>query len=302
MSFFAGIGKKKDIEASRSVLPAMDALKRAAAYAEHLTLPEAVGNVRMCVAGADDAGQSTAERSVVNYRGTLRMMGRTAGKSRKTDTPCSLLFFTDGTDAGSLNAGYMAGQCASFLHFLGMESAVLHTVPEGITETLQEGWQFAAALSLDKKYLEENRRADRSSAVSSCIYTENRENWSDELLTFAKSCYPKSFHRIRASRRENWIHFSMKRTARRHGTEAAFEAGMAAANIMAAAEELWVDLEMIKIDADVQEGYLFSVCRKGAGKAADTEMKLQLFDRKSGQENTALSTSLQVKEQKVSYA
>ena len=232
MNFFVGIGKRRTVEKLRSGGPDLDIWNRAAVYAEHLALPVPEGEVQVIAAG------------------------------EKTYASC-LLFGTDGTEESCMNAGYLAGQSASYLRFLGMETKIVKVMPEGVADRAPEDMNFIAALVAEEDGLRERGRRKKAPSELSCIYTETRENWSDELLTFAKARYPKTFRRIRASRKESGIHFVMKRSGRRHAAEEAFEAGLAAANIMTAAEELWVDLEMTRVSASSADGYLFSVRRKG---------------------------------------
>lgn len=236
MNFFTGIGRKHTTLQDRHGMPDIELLNRTVDYAQHLSLPEKDG--------------AASIQSAIAYGG---------------QNAC-LLFYTDGTEAGSMNAGYLVGQSLAFLRFLGVEAVIGRVMPEGVANTPPGEQRFAAALFLEERgsrTIAERRRRNERTAQSPCICTENRENWSDELLSFAKARYPRTFRRIRASSKESWIHFAMKRTGRRHAAEDAFEAGMAAANIMTAAEELWVDLEMVKIRAAASDGYLFSVCRKG---------------------------------------
>ena len=236
MNFFAGIGRKHSTSQDRHGMPDLELLNRTVEYAQHLILPEKRGTATIQAASAY-GGQGAC-----------------------------LLFYTDGTEAGSMNAGYLVGQSLAFLRFLGVEAVIGRVMPEGVLNNPPGAQRFAAALFLEERECRttgERRKGREQTAQSPCICTENRENWSDELLSFAKARYPRTFRRIRASRKESWIHFAMKRSGKRHAEEDAFEAGMAAANIMTAAEELWVDLEMVKIRAAAPEGYLFSVCRKG---------------------------------------
>lgn len=230
MSFWSKIvrKRKKGQQPDGSDLAVLD---RTVSYAGHLPLPAQDGTASLEAAGTEQGSY--------------------------------LLFFADQTEEGCMNAGYLAGQSVSYLHFLGVESERARVLPEELKVAPPKGMHFVAALAVEGRAAAAKHRRKRTVQESFCICTETRENWRDELLAFTREKYPSTFRRIRVSTKESLIHFAMKHRNGHQAEEEAFEAGIAAANIMTAAEELWVDLEMVKVPTAEPEGYLFSVCRKG---------------------------------------
>lgn len=232
MNILARIGKSEAECAAGKVSVQRSVMERAAEYAGRLMLPNPEGHV------------------------TLQLEETEPAK-------VYLLFLTDGTAAGSLDAGYAAGQAAAFLRFQGCEPEIMRGLPGDVLQGFLQKtvpMQCAAGLTFGRKRSGVKHKTEAADRF--CICTEKRENWDDELLAFTKARYPKTFSWLDVSRKESRIYFSGRRISRKHMCASAFETGIAISNVMAAADELWLDLEMVQLEAMLKEKYLFGVCRK----------------------------------------
>ena len=240
MRLFTGIGKKNSEETVQIKCLEKDVLENALLYAEHLDLPE-------------PSGKAIAYLT----------------EQKKKSAYC-IRFLSDGTKAGDLDAGYLAGQVAAFLHFQGNTGIRIHRIQENGRDTGTDTsrndtpWKMRCRAILTSGESEHSGRRKKRmrSQMEPGIYTEKRENWNEELLAYTKLQYPGTYRRLHSSYKDGWIHFSEKRPVGLHSFADAFDAGMAAAQIMAAAEMLWVELELTRKSSDGGADYLFSVRRK----------------------------------------
>lgn len=185
---------------------------------------------------------------------------RQAGK-RNIQTPYYLQFFSDGSQAGCLNAGYAAGQAAAYLKFRGISVPVLDIVPEWLQSCETSGEQCSAVIGFGTQETKSRTAKKASAQELPCIRVE-KEQWCAEILEFIKKqglMRPEYTYMVF---RNGGIHFLLKTTARRHPQQAAVDAGIQIANVMTAAEELWIDLETVKQKEITEEGYLMSVRHK----------------------------------------
>lgn len=249
MRLFAGIWKKKAVDTVPVKCLDREVLKRALHYAEHLVLPEPSGKA-------------------VAYL-TEQKVKRASEKLENEKRYC-IRFLSDGTKAGDLNAGYLAGQISAFLRFQGNAGIRIHKIEEKEKKKITDAakpdtpWKMhcRAVLASGEHEHTGRRRKRMISEIEPGIYTEKRENWNEELLAYTRKQYPGTFRKLNSTYKDGWIHFSEKRPAGIHLLADAFEAGLAAAQIMAAAEMLWVELELSKNTACSDADYLFSVRRK----------------------------------------
>lgn len=214
----------------RSVLEAM------LRYGTQITLPEPSGKLEI---GLQESAQ-----------------GR-----KKGEAPYYLQFFSDNSREGWLNAGYAAGQTAAYMKFCGIGAAVLKEVPEHLQKQ-KDGLACAAVLAFGCKAAGSKRGKGFSSQETSCIRMEPGEQWGEEVLGFVKRHGLTGTEFTHMVFRGGRIHFLLKASARKHPQQAAVDAGILIAGIMAAAEELWIDLEMVKQREITEAGYLLSICRR----------------------------------------
>ncbi len=266
MRKFTGIWKKNSADSEQIKYLERNVLESALLYAEHLVLPEPSGKA---VAYLTEQKRKTA-----------------AGDLENEKRYC-IRFLSDGTKAGDLDAGYLAGQIASFLRFQGNAGIKLHRITENGKNKFGDlpkpdiPWKMNCRAVLTSGEHERTGRHKKHmfSDADPGIYTEKRDNWSEELLAYTRQQYPGTYRRLNSRYKDGWIHFSEKRRAGIHSFADAFDAGLAAAQIMAAAEVLWVELELSQNTACGDTDYLFSVRRKEikkkrmmnlAGTAAET--------------------------------
>lgn len=180
---------------------------------------------------------------------------------KKGEAPYYLQFFSDNSREGWLNAGYAAEQTAAYMKFCGIGAVVLKEVPEYLQQQ-KNGLACVAVLAFGCKAAGSKRGKGTSFQETSCIRVEPGEQWGEEVLGFVKRHGMTGTEFTHMVFRGGRIHFLLKASARKYPQQAAVDAGILIAGIMAAAEELWIDLEMVKQKEITEAGYLLSVCRK----------------------------------------
>lgn len=259
MKLFSGIRKRQSV--IKYGMKPIDAgiLDRVVKYVEHLSLPEASGTVQVQLLEELEKGTGSV--------------------------PYYLLFYTDGTEAGYLNAGYAAGMAAYFLRFQGIRASVLRESPIRLNKTEYTGMRCTGAIAFGNE-LKEKSVYSRSVSEPElpCILKEQREHWIEEVLGFAKEHFSAGMGAVQIIRQDDWIHFVKKPAGRRNSYASMFEAGAAIAGIMAAAEELWLDLAMM----DVQE-ILEETEQIQAVKLEKHSVKNSFTGNRAAQENPFLS-------------
>lgn len=181
---------------------------------------------------------------------------------RNVQAPYYLQFFSDGSLEECLNAGYAAGQTAAYLRFRGIAAVIPDTVPEWLQPKRAEDMHCSVVLAFGGKEAKQKNSKKSLEQEHPCIRIEKEQAWSGEILDFIKKqgmVRPEYTHMVF---RNGSIHFLLKTTARRHPQQAAVDAGIQIANVMAAADELWIDLETVKQKEITEAGYLLSVRHK----------------------------------------
>lgn len=192
---------------------------------------------------------------------------------RNVQAPYYLQIFSDGSSEGCLNAGYTAGQTAAYLRFRGISAAIPDIVPEWLQSKPADPLQCSVVLAFGKGSLKEKNNSRDLQQELPCIRIDNEQAWSGEILDFIKKqgmVRPEYTHMVF---RNGSIHFLLKTTARRHPQQAAVDAGIQIANVMAAADELWIDLETVKQKEITEAGYLLSVRHKDIHHSAAPQIR-----------------------------
>lgn len=176
--------------------------------------------------------------------------------------PYYMQFWAEESRENCLNVGYAAGQTASYLKFCGIPAVILRTVPEELQEHSEktEGMSCVAALAFG--YREPGAKCRRYSEDSLCIRKEAGDKWSEEVLSLAARRRMAASEYTQVICKNGVVYFRLKSTAKKHPLCAAVDAGIVIADVMAAADELWIELEMRKQKEISEEGYLLSLCRK----------------------------------------
>lgn len=176
--------------------------------------------------------------------------------------PYYLQFFSDDSVDGCLNAGYVAGQTAAYLRFCGIAVQISDVIPEWLQDKSARSVCCHSIVMFGGKERKTKNGKSNMQQELPCIRIDNEQSWSGEILEFIKAqgmVRPEYTHMVF---RNGSIHFLLKTTARRHPQQAAVDAGIQIANVMAAADELWIDLETVKQKEITEAGYLLSVRHK----------------------------------------
>ncbi|MDY3250182.1 MAG: nitroreductase family protein [Candidatus Choladocola sp.] len=217
--------RKKTNEISHMVEIDESLLDSVRTFTENLVLPDRDGRIRIRMAAKGNHGnrRRSGERSVYY-----------------------LLVFADGGERNYLNAGYAVGQMAMFLRFRGIEASVLHSLPEWMEKESYEGMKCVAAVAFGMA-VRKQHRSGTSHEDKSCVCSNRKENWYDQVLSYSKKCYPAGVRAVKAVQSDNEVHFLVKTSSSKKAAVYEFEAGVAIASFMEAAEELWIDLELVRI-------------------------------------------------------
>lgn len=168
-----------------------------------------------------------------------------------------LLVYAADLPYAHLNAGYIAGQTLAYLRFFGISASVPNTIPAWIRA--EEGRSCLAAVAFGGKVSQGRKAGGAAAEELPCIYHDYQERWPEEVLKYAKKRFPVSFKAVRVVCEEDRLSIVPRVTAAKKEALVQMEAGLAAARIMAAAEELWIDLSLA--EADGQRCFV-SVCRR----------------------------------------
>lgn len=231
-----------------------DVLERILLFAESVDLPKHPAGIRVKLLDL-----------------TKRQRYGKAGSS-----PYCLLVYSDEQEYGYLNAGFVAGQTASYLRFLGITAAVPHNLPgwvyqDRIVDSLVFEPERESALTAPHTEREMTCRAvvafghtlsaagrRRQETERPCVYRDFRDKWAEEVLKYTRGRFPMRISAIRVECRDNQICLMKKAGSSRRAALSELEAGIAAANIMTAADELWMELAVVDTD---EERCLISICR-----------------------------------------
>lgn len=190
---------------------------------------------------------------------TIDLISQNGAKAQreKEGSTYYLLVYSDELPYEYMNAGYAAGQILAYLCFLGIPAVLPNGIPTWAKE--KNGQKCITAVAFGSS-LPSGRRLRQSSLEDvPCIYHDYREHWSEEVLRYVKKRFPTSLRAVRAVHEEGRICIVQKNTFARKTALSEYEAGLAAARIMTAAEELWMDLTF----AETNEAQcLISVCRR----------------------------------------
>lgn len=167
-----------------------------------------------------------------------------------------LLIYAADLPYAHLNAGYIAGQTLAYLRFFGISASVPHTIPAWVRQ--EERRSCLAVVAFGGKVSRGCTAGQPAAEELPCIYHDYQERWPEEVLKYAKKRFPVSFKTVRIISGEDRLSIVPRMTAGKRETLVQMEAGLAAARIMAAAEEMWIDLSLEEADG---QNCFVSVCR-----------------------------------------
>lgn len=169
------------------------------------------------------------------------------------NAPYYLAFYSEEKEKHDLNAGYILEQISLYLTSKGIGSCFLGMTktPKNIEEELH--FVIGMAFGMPKgEVIRHDYEANRLTMDELCVFKEKPKAWVNEILEAARLA-PSSLNSQpwRFVVYENRIHVFSKKppsTGKSRGKFNEFNFGVMLANISIAAEEIWVDLDLIKLN------------------------------------------------------
>ena len=187
-------------------------------------------------------GQFGAEMAVLdNTKGQMKKLGVFGVKA-----PYYLAFYSDEGERYLMNMGYQMEQMALHLCCMGLGSCFLGGMK------LPRQFRRAKGSHVRKKI-----EAKRLSLDELCIYKEVPRQWMNQLLEAARLA-PSTMNSQpwRFVVYDNRIHiFSKKHGVEKFGKWDELNFGIMFANMMVAAEELWLDVDLIRLGEITQKNF-----------------------------------------------
>lgn len=172
----------------------------------------------------------------------------------RVEAPCYLLLYSEKKEKSELNAGYIMEQISLYLTTKGVGSCF-----QGMTkkknDVPEDGMYFVIALAFGRAagpLLRQGYNAKRLSMEELCVYKERPLTWVKEILEAARLA-PSSVNNQpwRFVVYENRLHVFVKKPVSSKVLWfrfLEFDMGVMLANVNVAADEIWVDLDLIRLD------------------------------------------------------
>jgi len=168
--------------------------------------------------------------------------------------PYYLAVFSEEKEKSDMNVGFIMQQISLFFMTKGIGSCFMGItrVKDKKMEELGMKFVIMMAFGLPKLALaRQENEANRLSVDELCVFKEHPKTWVKEMLEAARLA-PSSFNSQpwRFVVYENRIHVFSKKPVISHNVlwkHNELNFGIMLANVMVAAEEIWVDLDLIKI-------------------------------------------------------
>ncbi|MCI7814609.1 MAG: nitroreductase family protein [Lachnospiraceae bacterium] len=168
--------------------------------------------------------------------------------------PYYLVIYSEEKEKYDLNAGYIMEQISLYMTSKGIGSCFLGMAKSPKqTEENELHFVIGMAFGMPKgEAIRHDYEAKRLSLEELCVFKETPKTWVKEILEAARLA-PSSFNSQpwRFVVYENRIHVFSKKapsSKKNHGKYNEFNFGVMLANISIAAEEIWVDLDLIKLN------------------------------------------------------
>lgn len=169
--------------------------------------------------------------------------------------PYYIALYAEKKEKRDLHAGYIMEHISLYLNTKGIGSCFLGMAKRKDKKMEESGYDFVTALAfgLPKGSLfRHDYEAKRLSMDELCAYKERPKTWVKEILDTARLA-PSSYNSQpwRFVVYENRIHVFCKKAVMANGTFGKFaelNLGIMFANVMIAAEEIWVDLDLIRLN------------------------------------------------------
>lgn len=177
--------------------------------------------------------------------------------------PYYLAIYSEEKDRAMMNAGYLMQQMSLYLCTRGLGSCFVGNPMMKKKYTRRDGKKLMAVLAFGKPKGACTRKpveAKRLSLSDLCVYKEMPRQWMKQLLEAARMS-PSSMNSQpwRFVVFDSRIHiFSKKHSGGRMGKYEELNFGIMFANMMVAAEELWLDVDLIRLEEISQKNFLNS--------------------------------------------
>lgn len=203
---------------------------------------------------------SEVEPLFPDIRTEIRIVNRCTDKEKLSGfcnvrAPYYLALYAEDKEKSDMNAGFLMQQLSLYLESRGMGSCYVGMGKRRDKELEADGLSLKIIMAFGAPKntpVRREKEAKRISLDDLCIYKETPKAWVKEMLEAARlapssnNCQPWRFVVY-----ENRIHVFSKLPVNTGGfwnrfTELNF--GIMLANVMVAAEEVWVDLDLIKLN------------------------------------------------------
>ncbi|MDD3218345.1 MAG: nitroreductase family protein [Lachnospiraceae bacterium] len=194
-------------------------------------------------------GGIKSEMAIIdNTKGQERMMGMFSVKA-----PYYLAIYSEEKDKCKMNAGYIMQQMALFMCCKGLGTCFLgsNMIKEKTNPAGDKKLMVLMAFGKSRgSCIRKQAEAGRLSLQELCVYKEVPRQWMKQLLDAARLA-PSSMNSQpwRFVVYDNRFHiFSKKHSVERLGKFDELNFGIMFANIMLVAEELWLDVDLIRLE------------------------------------------------------
>ncbi|HIS25761.1 MAG TPA: nitroreductase family protein [Candidatus Pullilachnospira intestinigallinarum] len=174
--------------------------------------------------------------------------------------PYYLAIYSEEKDRALMNAGYLMQQMSLYLCTRGLGSCFVGNPMMKKKYTRRDGKKLMTVLAFGKPRGSCTRKpveARRLSLAELCVYKEMPRQWMKQLLEAARMA-PSSMNSQpwRFVVFDSRIHiFSKKHASDRLGKFDELNFGIMFANMMVAAEELWLDVDLIRLEEISQKNF-----------------------------------------------
>ena len=201
-------------------------------------------------------GKIETEVSIVdNHRGQQKILGLFG-----VQAPFYLLIYSEDGEKAAMNAGYVMQQTALHIYSKGMGSCFVN--PAWVKKSFQQknGKKLYAVVAFGRSknnYTRKPAEAKRLSISKLCVYKENPRLWMKQLLEAARMA-PSSLNSQpwRFVVYDNRIHvFSKGKSTGQMKQLDELNFGIMFANMMVVAEELWLDVDLIRLEEITQKNF-----------------------------------------------
>lgn len=172
----------------------------------------------------------------------------------RIEAPYYLLIYAENKENSDLNAGYIMEQISLYLVTKGIGSC-FQGMAKKKEDHVEEGMHYVMAMAFGRPkgaLLRQGYQAKRMPMEDLCVYKERPTTWVKEILEAARLA-PSSVNNQpwRFVVYENRVHVFSKLSVGKKAllsrmTE--FDMGIMLANVKVAAEEIWVYLDLVKLD------------------------------------------------------